>query len=185
MLGMAAIAPGAASLTVTSSGTMAPPTPRDAKGAKGGKAGWEVLSSAVKDANRLMRVASIMQRRDYKRSHKKFGTALAPTANSSRWDVQEAYRSLFNAPMAPEAAPRDGAQTQSDGQGVTSTITDDPFLTPEYEDILTKEWKIRHSHFSSKLRSRFAAQGIDEKEQARKERAEMWEKLRRKFRMLR
>ena len=126
-----------------------------------------------------------MQRRDYQRSHKKFGTALAPTANSSRWDVQEAYRGLFNAKVAPEAEPRVGAHTQNDGQEPTGGIAKDPFLTPEYEDILTKEWKIRRSHFSSKLQSRFAVKGIDERAQARKERAEMWEKLRRKFRMLR
>ena len=181
---MAAVAPAAAALTVTSSGTMVPPTPSEAKGAKGAK-GWGVLTAAVKDTNRLMRVTTVMQRRDYRRSHKKFGTALAPTANSSRWDVQEAYRSLFNANMAPEEQPRVGAHTQNDGQGSAGGIDNDPFLTPEYEDVLTEEWKIRHNHFSSNLQSRFSAKGINEKAQARKERAEMWERLRRKFRMLR
>ena len=118
-----------------------------------------------------------MQRRDCHRSHKKFGTALAPTANSSRWDVQEAYRGLFATPVDPDEHTPGGTHVQSQGPA------DDPFLTPEYKDILTKEWNVRRSQFSSKLKSRFLV--MDEKKQERKERQEMWEKLRRKFRMLR
>ena len=168
---MAAVVPGAAKLTVTSSGTMLPPTPRDAKGK-----GWKALSSTVRDTNRLLRVTAVMQRQDYGRTQKKFGTALAPTANSTRWDVQEAYRSMFATRLAPQNEHK-GVAGQETG------VKDDPFMTPEFEEVLMKEWQKRHSHFSSKVKSRFIS--VDDKQQAQKEREVMWEKLRRKFRMLR
>jgi hypothetical protein len=172
--GMAAIQPGAAKLTVTSSGTIVPPTPKG-KGVK-----WKKLSSAVRDTNRLAHAsAAFVQRRDYERSQKKFGTALAPAANSPRWDVQEAYRNLFFVPegksQMPDAKQGDALAADSGG--------DDPFMTAEYEETLTKEWKMRQDNFSSHGLAKYAV--MDDKEQAKKEREEMWEKLRRKFRMLR
>jgi hypothetical protein len=171
---MAAIQPGAAKLTVTSSGTIVPPTPKG-KGVK-----WKKLSSAVRDTNRLAHAsAAFVQRRDYERSQKKFGTALAPAANSPRWDVQEAYRNLFFVPegksQMPDAKQGDALAADSGG--------DDPFMTAEYEETLTKEWKMRQDNFSSHGLAKYAV--MDDKEQAKKEREEMWEKLRRKFRMLR
>lgn len=170
-----AAAPGAAALTVTSSGT----TKRDAA--------WSSLSAAVRDTNNVMRATAILQHRGHRRSQPKSGTALAPTANSSRWDVREAYRSLFAARVAPEEEQH-GTHLHSDGQGsagqeAVAGVADDPFITPEYDDILAHEWKFRQNHFSNTMKSRFAA--MDEKRLARKEREEMWEKLRRKFRMLR
>ena len=53
----------------------------------------------MQNANRMAGSSTaFVQRRDLERSQKKFGTALAPAANSPRWDVQEAYRNLFFVP---------------------------------------------------------------------------------------
>ena len=92
---------------------------------------------------------------------------------------------MFAAHVGPEEEQHGTHRVQSEGQGsacqqVAAGVADDPFITPEYDDILTHEWKLRHSHT---MDSRFVA--MDEKRLARKEREEMWEKLRRKFRMLR
>lgn len=138
-------------------------------------AGW----GTVRDVHRKVKTSAIMQRRDNGRWQKKFGTALAPTANEPRWDIREAYRTLFAVRVDADRELQGGAYTENDGD----VVGQDPLLTPEYEDILTEEWKIRHNHFSSKLHSNFTA--TDDHKQARREREEMWEKLRRKFRMLR
>ena len=103
------------------------------------------------------------------------GTALAPTANSPRWDVQEAYRNLF---FVGDGASHAREVVQGDAQ---LAAAEDPLMTEEYEEQLAKEWKLRQDNFT-KVAANYAKH--DEKTAARKERADMVEKLRRKFRML-
>ena len=90
-------------------------------------------------------------------------------AQSPRWDVQEAYRSIFFAGQSPTKADADSPRAAT-GQA-----------QDEYEEQLMEEWKIRQHNFSSMVARHSKS---DDQTRARLQRADVIERLRRKFRVL-